>query len=193
MESSFKAVRRPESNRVPCNACTAVCGKCGKETIVIGYESPEQLDVEPARYFVRVNAPAKLARNRESSARRCRRGSSIKAWPAIESLLTRWSANMLTCTDLSPERDPRAGDRDRAVPGDNGRLGDASRRTANSSSSSHGTGTFGGGDYIQADETPVGVHTHDGRGKNRQAYLWQYSHPNGSVVFDCRCRRRGSS
>jgi len=24
MESSFKAVRRPESNRVPCNACTAV-------------------------------------------------------------------------------------------------------------------------------------------------------------------------
>jgi hypothetical protein len=24
MESSFKAVRRPESNRVPCNACTVV-------------------------------------------------------------------------------------------------------------------------------------------------------------------------
>src|SRR5215471_13640887 len=24
MESSFKAVRRPETNRVPCNACTAI-------------------------------------------------------------------------------------------------------------------------------------------------------------------------
>jgi transposase len=61
MESSFKAVRRPESNRVPCNACTAVCGKCGKETIVIAYESPEQLDVEPARYFVRVTKREKRA------------------------------------------------------------------------------------------------------------------------------------
>ena len=30
---------------------------------------------------------------------------------------------------------------------------------------------------------------HDGRGKNRQAYLWQYSHPNGSVVFDFRLGR----
>jgi transposase len=29
-------------------------GKCGKETIVIGYETSEQLDVEPAKYFVRV-------------------------------------------------------------------------------------------------------------------------------------------
>jgi transposase len=36
------------------------------------------------------------------------------------------------------------------------------------------------GDYIQADETPVGVQMHDGRGKNRQAYLWQYSRPKES-------------
>src|ERR1700759_4316583 len=38
-------------------ACTpeqCVCGQCGKETVVIGYESAEQLDAEPARYFVRV-------------------------------------------------------------------------------------------------------------------------------------------
>ena len=31
-----------------------VCGKCGKQTDRIGYESSEQLDVEPAKYFVRV-------------------------------------------------------------------------------------------------------------------------------------------
>jgi len=30
------------------------------------------------------------------------------------------------------------------------------------------------GSYIQADETPVDVQTHDKRGKNHQAYLWQY-------------------
>jgi hypothetical protein len=41
-----------------------------------------------------------------------------------------------------------------------------------------------GGGYIQADETPVDVQMHDKRGKNHQAYLWQYGRPGGSVVFD---------
>jgi transposase len=45
------------------------------------------------------------------------------------------------------------------------------------------------GDYIQADETPVDVQMHDGRGKNHQAYLWQYSRPTGPVVFDFRIGR----
>jgi transposase len=39
---------------IPCSAEQCVCGKCGKETTVIGYETSEQLDVEPAQYFVRV-------------------------------------------------------------------------------------------------------------------------------------------
>jgi len=38
--------------------------------------------------------------------------------------------------------------------------------------------------YLQADETPVAVQRHDRRGKNHQAYLWQYGRPGGSVVFD---------
>jgi hypothetical protein len=46
-----------------------------------------------------------------------------------------------------------------------------------------------GGSYLQADETPVGVQMHDGRGQNHQAYLWQYGHPRGSVVFDFRLGR----
>jgi transposase len=45
------------------------------------------------------------------------------------------------------------------------------------------------GSYIQADETPVDVQTREGRGKNHQAYLWQYSRPGGSVVFDFRLSR----
>jgi DNA-binding transcriptional LysR family regulator len=41
------------------------------------------------------------------------------------------------------------------------------------------------GSYIQADETPVGVQCQRVRGKNHQAYLWQYSRPGGrgSVRF----------
>jgi hypothetical protein len=46
-----------------------------------------------------------------------------------------------------------------------------------------------GSGYMQADETPVPVQMHDGRGKNHQAYLWQYSRPGGSAVFDFRIGR----
>lgn len=45
------------------------------------------------------------------------------------------------------------------------------------------------GGYIQADETPVPVQMHDGRGKNHQAYLWQYGRPGGSAIFDFRMGR----
>jgi transposase len=46
-----------------------------------------------------------------------------------------------------------------------------------------------GGDYLQADETPVGVQIHDGRGQNHQTYLWQYSRPGGAVIFDFQLSR----
>jgi len=39
---------------ISCTPQQCVCGKCGKQTTVIGYESSEQLDVEPAKYFVQV-------------------------------------------------------------------------------------------------------------------------------------------
>ena len=45
------------------------------------------------------------------------------------------------------------------------------------------------GNYIQADETPVGVQSESVRGKNHQAYLWQYSRPGAAVVFDFRMGR----
>jgi hypothetical protein len=45
------------------------------------------------------------------------------------------------------------------------------------------------GSYIQADETTVDVQMHDGRGKNHQAYLWQYGRPGAGVVFDFRLGR----
>ena len=38
--------------------------------------------------------------------------------------------------------------------------------------------------YLQADETPVDVQLKDSKGRNHQAYLWQYSTPGGAVVFD---------
>ena len=37
------------------------CRACGQETSAIGYDESEQLDVEPARYFVRVTKREKRA------------------------------------------------------------------------------------------------------------------------------------
>src|SRR5262249_23026820 len=45
------------------------------------------------------------------------------------------------------------------------------------------------GSYIQVDETTVAVAVDDGRGRSHEAYVWQYSGPGGSVVFDFRLGR----
>jgi transposase len=46
---------------IACEPQECVCGNCGRETVVIGYESAEQLDLEPAKYFVRVTKREKRA------------------------------------------------------------------------------------------------------------------------------------
>jgi len=51
-----------------------VCGQCGQPTTVIGYEESEQLEVEPAKYFV-------LVRKREKRTCRCCSGAKIVAAP----------------------------------------------------------------------------------------------------------------
>ncbi len=44
--------------------------------------------------------------------------------------------------------------------------------------------------YLQADETPVGVQTHgEKKGSNHRAWAWQYSAPRASVVFDFKMSR----
>ena len=67
-------------------ACTpeqCVCKGCGKDKTVIGYEQSEQLDVEPARYFVLVTRREKRACRdcaKGVSAAPAPSGSSRKAW-----------------------------------------------------------------------------------------------------------------
>src|SRR5260370_1411000 len=46
---------------VACTPEQCVCGNCGKENSVIGYEKSEQLDVKPAEYFVVVTKREKRA------------------------------------------------------------------------------------------------------------------------------------
>ena len=52
----------PRVERIlPCALDQHVCKRCGKETVVIGYEESSQLDVEPAKYFVLVTKREKRA------------------------------------------------------------------------------------------------------------------------------------
>jgi len=71
-------------------ACTpeqCVCKSCGKDTVVIGYEQSEQLDVEPAKYFVVVSKREKRA------CRGCAEGVSAAPLPVRiidKGLVTGW-------------------------------------------------------------------------------------------------------
>ena len=169
-----------------------VCGNCGKDTVVIGYERSEQLDVEPARYFVTVTKREKRA------CKGCAAGVSAAPLPerivdkglvsdrvVIDTLVSKYSDHLpLYRQSVILEREAGVS---------------ISRATMDGWVMSVGglllpiVAAMGrelvGGSYIQADETTVGVQTHDKSGKNHQAYFWQYGTPGGSVVFDFRMGR----
>src|SRR5215212_1202066 len=61
---------------VGCTPEQCVCSNCGRETAVIGYEESEQLDVEPAKYFVVVT------RREKRACRSCAEGVNAAPLPA---------------------------------------------------------------------------------------------------------------
>jgi transposase len=169
---------------IPCASCT--CADCGEPTTVIGYDESEQLDVEPARYFVRVTKREKRA---------CRRCSTVTAAPLAERIVEKGLASDAVvintvvakyCDHLPLYRQAVMLEREAGIEigratldGWVMRVGEllapmvaAMRRELLAAS------------YLQADETPVPVQMHDKRGENHQAYLWQYGKPGGETVFE---------
>jgi transposase len=172
---------------IVCTPQQCVCKSCGKDTVVIGYEQSEQLDVEPARYFVVITKREKRA------CRGCTEGVSAAPLPeriidkslvsdrvVIDTLVSKYSDHLpLYRQSVILERDAGVSISRATMDGWVMRAGELLTPIA----AAIGRELVGGG-YIQADETPVGVQMHDKRGKNHQAYLWQYGRPGGSVVFD---------
>ncbi len=178
-------------------ACTpeqCVCGNCGAETKVIGYERSEVLDVEPARYFVQVTKREKRA------CKSCpEQGVMAVPLPARvidkslvsdgviidtvvnkycdHSPLYRQSVALLRDAGIDISRATMCG---RVMT-----IGEMLMPVAGAMRSQLLAGT-----YIQADETPVDVQMHDGSGTNHQGYLWQYGTPGGMTVFDFRMSRK---
>jgi transposase len=171
--------------------CT--CQGCGQETTVIGYEQSEQLEREPAKYFVLVTKREKRA------CRSCEAGGIATAvLPAriidkslvsdrivIDTVVAKYSDHLpLYRQSAMLERETDIEISRATLDGWVMRVGELLLpiTAAISRELLHGS-------YIQADETPVDVQMHDRRGKNHQAYLWQYGQPGGSVVFDFRLGR----
>ena len=176
-------------------ACTpeqCVCKSCGKDTVVIGYEQSEQLDVEPAQYFVVVTKREKRA------CKGCAEGVSAAPLPdriidkglvsdrvVIDTLVSKYSDHLpLYRQSVILEREAGVSISRATMDGWVMSVGGLLMPLV----AAMGRELVGGG-YIQADETTVGVQMHDKRGKNHQAYLWQYGTPGGSVIFDFRMGR----
>src|SRR5216684_3945976 len=176
-----------------CTAEQCVCQGCGKETVVIGHEESSQLDVEPAKYFV-------LVSKREKRACKSCEEQGVASAPLPPRIIEKCLASdqIVIDTVVSKYCDHQPLYRQSAMlERDSGvelsratldgwvlKVGELLIPMAAAMRQELNRGT-----YIQADETPVDVQMQEGRGKNHQAYLWQYSRPRGMVVFDFRLGR----
>lgn len=177
-------------------ACTpeqCTCKTCGQPTAVIGYDVSEQLDVEPAQYFVVVTKREKRA------CQHCEEGG-VAAAPTperiiekglvsdrvvIDTVVSKYSDHLpLYRQSVILEREAGVEISRATMDGWVMRVGELLIPIAEAMRRE-----LLGGSYIQADETTVDVQMHDGRGQNHQAYLWQYGRPGGGVVFDFRLGR----
>ena len=165
------------------------CAQCGAQKQVIGYDSAEELDVEPAVYFVRVTKREKRA------CQQCEEmGVSTAPAPGPKIVDKSKASNRVIvdviiskyCNHVPLYRQCAILEREAGL--------ELSRMTL------CGWVMQGGvwleaicgamrqellaGQYLQADETPVGVQSERTRGRNHQGYLWEYSRPGGPVVFD---------
>jgi transposase len=178
---------------IVCTPEQCTCKACGQATAVIGYDVSEQLDVEPAKYFVVVTKREKRA------CKRCEEGG-VAAAPAPERIIEKSLVSDRVVIDtvvakysdhLPLYRQSAILEREAGVEIGRATLDGWVMRVGELliPIASVMRRELLGGSYIQADETPVDVQLHDGRGQNHQAYLWQYGRPGGGVVFEFRMGR----
>jgi transposase len=179
---------------IVCTPEQCACEACGQAKAVIGYDVSEQLDVEPAKYFVVVTKREKRA------CKGCEEGGVVAApVPAriiekslvsdrvvIDTVVAKYSDHLpLYRQSVILQREAGVEIGRATLDGWVMRVGELLIPIVNVVRRELLSGT-----YIQADETPVDVQLRDGRGQNHQAYLWQYSRPGGGVVLDF-CLGRG--
>ena len=190
-----KRQRHPGRQKLPENLpriehvirCTeANCKTCGSETSLIGYDESEQLDHEPARWFVRVTKREKRA---------CGKCSAV-AMPAlapriiekglatdrvvVDTVIAKYCDHLpLYRQEVILEREAGVEISRTTLDGWVMRVGELLQPVVEAMRQDLLRAS-----YLQADETIVPVQMHDRRGADHQAYLWQYGKPGGETVFD---------
>jgi len=164
------------------------CRSCGAETVVIGYDESEQLDVEPARYFVRV------VKREKRVCRSCRSGALQMAEleprivdkglasdrVVVETVVAKYCDHLPLYRQAAMlEREAGLEIGRATLDGWVMRVGELLEPVVGAMRSQ----LLESG-YLQADETIVPVQMHDKRGADHQAYLWQYGRPGGETVLD---------
>ena len=160
---------------VPCAEQT--CKQCGAATAVMGYDESEQLDVQPARYFVRVI-------KREKRACRCCETGAVAMPPLAPQIVEKGLASDRVVIEtvvakysdhLPPYRQAVILEREAGLEigratldGWVMRVGELLEPVVSAMRQDLLRAS-----YLQADETIVPVQMHDKRGADHQAYLWQ--------------------
>ena len=173
---------------VVCATDECKCGKCGRETQVIGYEETEVLGMKPAVHFVRV-----IKREKRVCKSCADRGVVTAPAPAriapksifadetiIEFIVRKY------CDALPLYRQRAILMRDLGIDVALTTIDDAVLRVGElliPIVELMKRDLLTGG-YIQADETHIDVQTPDKKGSNHRAFFWQYSAPMKGVVFD---------
>jgi transposase len=173
---------------IPCAAEFCTCGKCGGDTKVIGYEVSEVLDRKPAAYFV-----TRIMREKRACAHCIEQGVVTAPTPVRIAPKSIFSDETIInfviskyCDATPLYRQCTGLQRDFDI--------DVALSTINDSVLRVGELLIPildwmkrdllAGNYIQADETYVGVQTREKKGENHTGYFWQYSSPGKGVVFD---------
>jgi transposase len=180
---------------IPC--ADANCKTCGGATSLIGYDESEQLDHEPARWFVRV-----VKREKRACPACAKKGCSTVAMPELTPRIVEkglasdrvviGTVVAKYCDHLPLYRQQAILEREAGVEISRAtldgwvmRVGEMLQPVIAAMRQDLLTAS-----YLQADETTVPVQMHDHRGSDHQAYLWQYGKPGGETVFDF-CLGRG--
>lgn len=169
------------------------CGQCGELKKLIGYESSERLSRKPVQYFVEVTKREKLA------CAKCEEmGVSVAPVPPtiiekgiLSDTLVVDVVIKKYCEHLPFYRQAAGIMRDADIPVSQSTLGGSTLTVGEllkPISELMKEDLLAGG-YIQADETTVPVQSKRAKGKNHQAYFWEYGRPDGPVVYEFRMGR----
>jgi transposase len=178
---------------IPCPPAQQDCPICHQPTVVIGYDTSEELCVKPAEYFVRVI-------RREKRACRQHPEGGVATAPAPAKLLpkSKLSDAVIIDTVIRKYTWHQPLYRQAAMLAQEAQVV-IDRHTLNDGVMSVGElllplkppmrQELFSRHYLQADETTVGVKTPRVRGRSHRAYLFEYSQPHGVAVFDFRMGR----